>query len=94
MGLFFCILSSGVDDFISLSTRAAAIDYDVEGTCNLMPAVYTWDAVAGTEYKVVAPQAFGLSCVSLNKSTRHPQGDATSLHFLALSLPPSLTLKN
>jgi hypothetical protein len=71
MGLFFAFYQhSGVDDFISVYEGSCGgeftcVDgtYEFDGTYNY----YTWDAVAGTEYKVIAHSvgAFGLRVVAL-----------------------------
>jgi hypothetical protein len=75
---------SSVYEVVVVESLRVEGTYEFDGTFSC----YTWDAVAGTEYKVISPtcwMGFG-GVVSLNKSSRHPQGRMQSQLFLALSL--------
>jgi hypothetical protein len=71
MGLFFAYYQHlGVDDFLSVYEGGCGGEFTcVDGTYEFdgTYGYYTWDAVAGTEYKVIAHSvgAFGLRIVSL-----------------------------
>jgi hypothetical protein len=71
MGLFFAFYQhSGVDDFVSVYEGDCNGDFTcVDGTYEFdgTYGFYTWDAVAGVEYKLIAHSvgAFGLRIVTL-----------------------------